>query len=208
MITGTGGDQNRRPLPLLIIGGFFPLLTPMPLGKAARYFRRRGRRVWILPHSLRSMRDVRVRGRLVAEAAARLLDETRADRLDILAFSMGGLAALYAIQEHGLAGRVRTLVAYAAPFQGVTSSLAALVFSAYFAKIAGQMLPGSRLIRDLLDRGLPSGPRYVSVAGANDWLCPPERAKLPGAEYAVCPFSHLDFLVNSKVYDAIEPYLR
>jgi pimeloyl-ACP methyl ester carboxylesterase len=200
--------QCKGTPPLLIVGGFYPLLTPMPLGLAAGYFRRSGRRVWILPHSVRSMRDIRLRARLTAELIDRVLRETGSEQLDILAFSMGGLAALMAIQKYGLGRRVRTFVAYSSPFQGVTSSLAVLIFSAYFAKMAGQMLPGSRLIREMLDAGLPAGPRYVSVGGDKDWLCPPECTRLPGAEHATCHHGHLDFLANSRVFVALEPFLR
>lgn len=200
--------RDRPAPPLLIVGGFYPLLTPMPLGLAAGYFRRRGRRVWILPHGFRSMRDVRRRAANVERMVRQVLAESGSEQLDILAFSMGGLASLYAIQRHGLAGHVRTFVAYSSPFQGVTTSLAVLVFSVYFAKVAAQMLPGSELIREILDAGLPPGPRYVSVGGSKDWICPPECARLPGAEHAVCCHDHLDFLTNRRVFDALERFLR
>jgi len=202
-----GIDRCRDGTPLLIVGGFYPLLTPMPLGKAARFFRRNGRMVYILPHGVRSMRDIRLRGGRVAEMIEKILAETGRDRLDILGFSMGGLASLYAIQKFGLAGRVRTLLTYGAPFQGVSASLAALA-TVYFARAALQLLPESDVIRDIQKAGLPPGPRYISVAGLNDWLCPPERAWLPGARHAYLTFSHLDFLINSDVYRELENFLR
>jgi len=207
MRTGAGNGQDRGAPPLLIVGGFYPLLTPMPLGKAARFFRQRGRRVWILPHGFRSMRDVRRRAANVDRMVKQVLAETGHRQLDILAFSMGGLASLYAIQKYGLAQHVRTFVAYSSPFQGVTASLSILV-TIYFARVAMQLLPGSQIINEILAGGLPPGPRYVSVSGADDWLCPPECTRLPGAEHATCPHDHLDFLIDSRVYAALEPFLR
>jgi len=193
--------------PLLIVGGFFPLLTPMPLGRAARFFRRRGREVWIVPHGFRSMRDVRRRAELTAETLREVLSVTGSAKLDILAYSMGGLAALRALQSFGLADRVRTFVSYGAPYQGTTASLAILL-TGYFVKAADQMLPGSDVLREIAAAGLPAGPRYVSAGGTKDWLCPPERARLPGAEHVLCDHDHLDFLVNDRVYAFLEPYLR
>jgi len=179
----------------------------MPLGRAARYFRRRGRAVWIAPHGFRSMRDIRLRAELVAGTIRGVLDRSGAAELDILAYSMGGPAALYALQRFGLAERIRVFVSYGAPYQGTTSSLAILL-TGYFANMADQLLPGSDILEELAARGLPSGPRYVSVAGTRDWLCPPERALLPGAEHVLCEHDHLDFLVNDRVYAFLEQYLR
>jgi pimeloyl-ACP methyl ester carboxylesterase len=177
----------------------------MPLGKAARFFRRRGRRVWIVPHSFRSMRDVRRRAEVVANTIRDVLRLTGSAELDILAYSMGGPAALYALQRFDLAGKIRVFVSYGAPYQGTTSSLVILL-TGYFANMADQLLPGSDILTEVAAAGLPAGPRYVSVAGTKDWLCPQERARLPGAEHALC--DHLDFLVNSRVYAFLEPYLR
>ncbi len=201
-----GSDQARYQPPLLIIGGFYPLLTPMPLGMAARFFRRNGRRVYILPHDIRSMRDIRLRAGRAAELAEKILAETGDSKLDILGFSMGGLAGLYAVQRFGLAGKVRTLLTYGSPFRGVSVSLAALA-TVYFAKAAVQLLPESDVIRELQEGGLPPGPRYVSAAGLNDWLCPPEQAWLPGARHAYLGYSHLDFLINVEVYRELELFL-
>jgi triacylglycerol lipase len=207
MRTDAGDGQDPKVRPLLIVGGFYPLLTPMPLGKAARFFRQRGWRVWILPHGFRSMRDVRRRAANVDRMVRQILAETGCRQLDILAFSMGGLASLYAIQKYGLAEHVRTFVAYSSPFQGVPASLAILA-TVYFARVAFQLLPGSQVINEILAGDLPPGPRYVSVGGTGDWLCPPESTRLPGAEHATCPHDHLDFLIDSRVYAALEPFLR
>ncbi len=198
--------QVRCQPPLLIIGGFYPFLTPMPLGMASRFFRRHGRPVYILPHDIRSMRDIRLRARRAAELADKILAETGSPKLDILGFSMGGLAGLYAVQRFGLAGKVRTLLTYGSPFRGVSASLAALA-TVYFAKAAVQLLPDSEVLRELQEGGLPPGPRYVSTAGLNDWLCPPEQAWLPGARHAYLGYSHLDFLINIEVYRELEQYL-
>ena len=193
--------------PLLIVGGFYPLLTPMPLGRAARYFRRRGRAVWIVPHGFRSMRDIDRRAGLVAAEIRRILCRTGSDRLDILAYSMGGPAALRALQREDLAGRVRSFVSYGAPYRGSTASLAILL-TGYFARMADQLLPGSEILEEIAAAGLPPGLHYDSAAGAKDWLCPPEQALLPGAEHVLCEHGHLDFLVNDSVYAFLEQHLR
>jgi len=198
--------SDRDQPPLLIIGGFYPLLTPMPLGKARRFFERHGRRVHILPHGIRSMRDIRLRAKCAAEMIGDILSETGCDRLDILGFSMGGLAGLYAIQRSGLAGQVRTFLTYGSPYQGVSVSLAALA-TVYYAKAARQLLPESDFLRELRAGGLPPGPRYISVSGLNDWLCQPEEAWLSGARHAYLESSHLDFLIKGEIYRQLEVFL-
>ena len=203
-----GARRREKSPPLLLVGGFYPLLTPMPLHLAARHFRRLGREVWIVPHSVGSMRDVRQRAALTARYAREVLAKTGAAKLDILAYSMGGLAAIYAIQHFGLADRVRTFVSYGSPYQGTPASLIILIFREYFSLMARQMLPESDLVREILAGGLPPGPRYVSVYGETDWLCPRASAYLPGAKHAHCPFDHLDFLIDPRVCRALEPFLR
>ncbi len=200
-------DRVVQPAPpLLIVGGFYPLLTGMPLGPVTDHFRRLGRKAIALPHGVISMCDVRLRAKHLAAAALKLAAGSPDGRIDILGFSMGGLCGLYAIQNFRLASRVRTLLTYGAPFQGTDAAYIG-IFTGHFGHAALQMLPGSCLLKELDRRGLPPGPRYVSVAGSTDLICPAARCQLPGAEHAVVPFGHADFLFNDALFSALAPFL-
>ncbi|MFA6603466.1 MAG: hypothetical protein WCT10_01335 [Patescibacteria group bacterium] len=193
--------------PLVIVGGFFPLPIPMPLGKAERFFRQRGREVWIVPHSFRSMRDIRRRSDLTEKTLREVLERTGNDKVDILAYSMGGIAALRVLQRSDLAAKIRTFVTYSTPYLGTITPLGFLL-TGYFANMAIQLLPGSEILTEVTAAGLPAGPRYVSVGGTKDWTCPAKHALFPGAEHALCAHDHLDFLTNEHVCAFLESYLR
>ncbi len=203
-------DRTVSPAPpLIVVGGFYPLLTAMPLGPVTEHFRRLGRLVIALPHSVVNMCDVRLRAERLAKVALRLAAGSPGTgcKVDILGFSMGGLCGLYAIQNFGLAPRLRTLLTYGAPFQGTDAAYLG-IFTGHFGHAALQMLPGSRLLRDMERQGLPPGPRYVSVSGSADYVCPTPRCRLPGAEHALVPFGHSDFLFNDALFAALAPYLE
>ena len=199
--------NDRRLPPLLIVGGFHPLLTPEPLLLCRSFFTKRGRDVKIMPHGWWSMRCVERRAKRVAHFANRLMKRHGADRIDLLGFSMGGLASLLAVQDHGLDESVRVFLAYASPFQGVNLSTVMLP-TLLFTRLARQLAPGSPLILTLQARGLPPGPRYISVAGDADLICPATRTLLPGAELVSAPFGHADFWHNRRLYEFLAPYLE
>jgi pimeloyl-ACP methyl ester carboxylesterase len=188
--------------PLLIANGFAPF--PLPLHVAKEFFGSRGREVRIVPFRLANKRDVVRYARSVAEEVRRAA--TIAGPVDVIGFSMGGAATLYAVKRLDIGPYVRTFVALAAPFRG--STVAWLGWpTRVFAKVGAQLRPGSSFLEALHEGPLPPGPRYVAIAGEHDVICPPETALIDGFENVTGPFGHKDFLLKEEVHALIERYL-
>ena len=79
----------------------------------------------------------------VQEATQALQRATNAEKIDIVAYSMGALATRYFIQRQGGRSMVQRFISLAAPHHGT--------YMAHFRGGAGcrQMRPGSSLLRDL-----------------------------------------------------------
>lgn len=202
-IRSGAGDDTRRPL--LIVNGFS--LLPMPLVVARKVYGAAGFRPYTIDFRFRNMRDVEAYARRVAEAVSLIRSECPGTgRLDIIGFSMGGVATLYAIKRLGLDRQVSRFIAVGAPFRGATISLLAFP-SLLYTRTGRQLMPKSRFLASLHADPLPDGPRYVAFAGSRDTICPAERSTLDGAENVVLPFRHIDFLVSPAFHRSILEYL-
>ena len=197
-------DRRSRRLPVLISNGFAPF--PIPLHAVRDRFRALGHRTHIVPFRLSDMRDVRDYARHVAKELRKLKSSTGAPRINMLGFSLGGVASLYALKRIGLAADVATFAGLGSPFHGATLSWVALP-SLLFSRIGSQLLPDSDFLKELHEDPLPAGPRYVSVAGTEDLICPPDTARLAGAEHHELPIGHAEFIIDKAVIELLDPLL-
>lgn len=193
-------------LPLLIANGFFPVF-PLPVDGIRSFLSGTNRPVAVVPYRLSDMCDIVDYSDSVFREAVDLARSTSSPCIDILGFSMGGLAALYAVKRRGLSAVVRKLVAYGSPFQGLHTA-ALLLPGGIYAKTGLQMLPGSHFMRELHDREIPSGTEVVSLGGKYDLICPASRTLLLGATCRTLPYGHSSFLMDRNLFAAIERFLR
>jgi pimeloyl-ACP methyl ester carboxylesterase len=129
-----------------------------------------------------------------------VLRRTGEAQVDIVAHSLGGIIARYAIQRLGMSVAVRTLVTLAAPHQGT--------YAARYANttLTRSLRPESDLIRDLNADDLESCPmRFFSIFSNRDvYVVPAERMTHPAAENVFVPdVSHSQYLVSPKVFKAV-----
>ncbi len=104
------------------------------------------------------------------------------DRLDFVAFSMGGLVCRWYLEELG--GNAKNLVTVCTPHHGTTKG------SAYAKRSSSvrDMQPGSDFIVKLNTGRLPAGTKYHSIRIAGDRTVRPRcSALLPGARNYVFP---------------------
>jgi pimeloyl-ACP methyl ester carboxylesterase len=126
----------------------------------------------------------------------------RHGKIDVIGFSMGGVATLYALKRLKLARHVGRFIAVAAPFRG--ADLAYLGFaSVMFAKAGRQLKPDSKFLQALEIGPLPPGPEYTALSGEKDRLCPADRTELEGARNILLPFRHADFLFSPRLHEEI-----
>jgi triacylglycerol lipase len=141
--------------------------------------------------------------REIGRAVDSLLARTGASRVDIVAHSMGGLAAREYLEGPGR-GRVRRVVLLATPNEGT--------YTAYLAFGGGrdEMLPGSAFLDSLnAAPAVPPGVRMMTLRTPLDaHVLPPESARLPGVEdVEVCCPTHEGLLRDLEVFRIVRRFL-
>jgi triacylglycerol lipase len=142
--------------------------------------------------------------REIAQAVMSLKARTGAERIDIVAHSMGGLATRYFLLNGGDA-HVRRVVFLATPHQGtLTAHLG-------WGEGAREMEPRSTFLLGLLrSRPLPSGVRAITIRTPLDLhVVPPESATLPGVpDLKVCCPTHAGLLDDDQTFELIHRFLK
>jgi pimeloyl-ACP methyl ester carboxylesterase len=126
-----------------------------------------------------------------------VLRTTGEAQVDVVAHSLGGIIARYAIQRLEMSTAVRALVTLATPHQGT--------YAARYANtpLTRSLRPESDLLRDLNGDDLTGRPmRFFSIFSDRDvYVVPAERMKHPNAENVFLPdLSHSQFLVSPRVF--------
>ena len=200
----TNGAAHPLP-PIVIANGFAPIpIEPSPL---YRRLTDAGRTVSIVPFARDNMLDAAAYAERIMRHLAATRDRHGTGRLDLLGFSMGGVASLYAIKHFDAAPLVRTFVTFGAPFHG-TPLWALARLSAVFAPAVRYLNPKSAFLEELRDGRLPAGPRYVSVGGTRDRICPAASTACPGTEHYTGPFTHHDFYVDARLHALLRSLLE
>jgi triacylglycerol lipase len=136
----------------------------------------------------------------------RAVSEAHGSAVDVVAHSMGGLAARWCIEQRGGAQHVDSLVTLGTPHRGTYAAALGL------ATAGGQdMLPGSTFLDALDDGTLDPGVEYTAVWSRCDPLIvPTEHAKLPRRAIASNPTvrnvdagrrGHLQLVADRAVFD-------
>lgn len=131
-----------------------------------------------------------------------LLDRSGAERVDVVAHSMGGLATRYYLQNGG-AETVRRVAFMATPHRGT--------YVAYLAWGEGgrEMHPGSVFLLDLQRfRAVPGEVEAITIRTKVDLhIIPPESATLVGVpNLEVCCPSHIGILTHPDAFEALERF--
>lgn len=167
-------------------------------GPMAWYLRRMGRK---RSYSVAFETGQGIPGRAEALAAfvREVLEVTGEPQVDMVAHSLGGVAARLAIQEHGLGRAVRTLITLGAPHNGT------LYARLGNTSITRDLRPDSPLLRALAAKPLPRTLRAVSFWSRGDVvILPAESAALPGSIQIEAPnYTHYGYLVMPSSWKAV-----
>jgi pimeloyl-ACP methyl ester carboxylesterase len=150
---------------------------------------------------------IREAAALIARKVDSLLEQTGVPAVNVVGHSMGGLVGLYYVKCLGGRDRVRKLVLVGSPIGGTWSAVLGLV-TAPLGRASFELLPSSRLLKDLREGPLPPGIDVVTVAGERDFFAPEPRTRLPGVRHVSLPASHSGLLVDPAVAAALDEILR
>ncbi|NCG22117.1 MAG: hypothetical protein GWP91_24135 [Rhodobacterales bacterium] len=132
--------------------------------------------------------------------------KTGADRVDIVGVSLGGLIGLWWLKHLGGHARAERFVAVGSPFRGTWVALLGIATLGLVSKGAWQMVPNSKLIRELAG---PSPVPTTIISMTGDHMAPPERCRLPEAKTVVLDapwvpgIAHQTLVLSGKTIDGI-----
>lgn len=148
-------------------------------------------------------------GRLIGEAVTRLKAETGADKVDLVAFSMGNLSARHYLTHLGGAAHVREFAGIAGPNQGMNTPLTQGCGPSADTD-ACEMARGSGFLRALNSGDpTPGSVRYATWRSDADGVVPAASTPLDGAANHRVPGSlgHVELIGDEGVYRAVRDFL-
>src|SRR5262249_32157320 len=99
---------------------------------------------------------------VVARRVEQLARNYRCEHVELVGHSEGGLIGRYYVQKLDGARRVRHLITLGTPHRGTPWAYPGYVVGRILPSLR-QMVPGSRLLRDLADQHFPTGVRLTSI---------------------------------------------
>lgn len=164
--------------PVVLLPGTFSTVAGS-FGRLATALTAAGRCVYGSNYGLGGLAPVRDSASTVAGVVDDVLAATGADRVDVVAYSQGGLVLRTALRQDGLADRVGTAVLIAPTFHGTTSPLLDGVPGVVCPACADQ-IAGSALLTELDAGGdLDGAVRYATIASRDDTVVTPVAAQSP-----------------------------
>lgn len=157
---------------------------------------------------LLNIHDIRTSAFLLYRRIELLLEQTKQERIDIIGHSMGGLIALYYILHLGGQTRVRRLIMLGSPIRGTWNALWGIGLLGLFCDSVWQLLPGSKLLKELLTHTLPKEVEIFTIAATKDRICPLKSTYLDGAHRFLVPLGHSSLVLSEEVYAKIQEILK
>lgn len=191
--------QDGFPPVILVhgLGGSRGDLLPMEC-----YLRLHGRKR-IYRIGLHGKNSVREMSRQLARFIRRVVKVNESPKVDIVAYSLGGIVSRLAILDHGLEEVVRSLVTMGTPHNGTMPARYANTV------LTRSLCPGSPVMKKLKNSPWPKGVRGVSFWSKNDILVhPPETAAAEGtSQIDMSPFTHFSYLIDPRSWAAVQTAL-
>lgn len=147
----------------------------------------------------------RANAKEIGRAVQGLLRLTGAEKVDLVAHSMGGLAVRYYLQFEGGGEAVRRTVFLGTPHRGTVAAMLA------WGEGGREMVPGSAFLSHLNDgKSMPPGVEALALRTPVDLrVIPGSSAILPGAfNLEVCCPTHTQMVDDQEVFDATALFLR
>jgi triacylglycerol lipase len=184
-----GVSGSERPGPVLLVPGYGG--GTGSLQRLAERIRATGRTATVVAPPGNGTGDLREQAAALDRAVVGAL-AGRADSVDLVGYSAGGVVVRVWVQEFDGPTRARRVVTLGSPHHGARIAAAgAAAVPGACPTACQQLAPGSRLLTALASP-VPTPPAWLSVWTLDDrTVTPPESARLPGAVnvelQSVCP---------------------
>nr|WP_270887757.1 hypothetical protein [Pedococcus sp. 5OH_020] len=126
--------------------------------------------------------DIAACGRHLAREAAWLRDATGCASANVVAHSLGGVVLRWALAHTWMRDWVNVAVTLGSPHRGTPTACLAPHALPGLGKIIGQLRPRNADIRDAIHHSLGGATRWIAVGSEQDWVVPPNYARLPDSE--------------------------
>jgi pimeloyl-ACP methyl ester carboxylesterase len=122
--------------------------------------------------------DIEACARILERETSWLLDETGADRVHVVAHSLGGVVLRWAAAHTRMREWLSVGITLGSPHRGTPAAHLAPSGLPGLGRIVSQLRPGALTIDD---EGLNAvvGTRWIAIGGENDVVVPPKYARLP-----------------------------
>jgi pimeloyl-ACP methyl ester carboxylesterase len=196
-------------VPVILNHGF--LGTRGTMQPLTRRFQRDGRVVFSYSHGKFQLRSIRASAAALVEHMERLQRDLKVSRFDMVGFSMGGLVALHAIKFLHAHRYIRRLALLGTPTDGTWAGLAGVATLGAISPSVWQVLPGSRLLRDLVEAPLPTGIEVRQIHADADAFCPlprPVAGVRDPEDFIVLPGGHSSLVVAHPFYARLREFFE
>jgi pimeloyl-ACP methyl ester carboxylesterase len=203
--------KNSPHRPVILVQGFMGssgVLQPLQ-----EFLRKRKYNVILLDLGVFNVRDIRESADKLLFEVERIFEDFSQKKnfkeVDIVAHSMGGLIAFYYISQLGGHRLIKRLVTLGTPFRGTWSALFGIMAFGWFSRGIWQLHPQSEFIDEVSQITKSSLKTEIfSIAAKNDSLAPPESCFLHGAINRVLPLTHSGLIMDERLFECIDDYLR
>jgi pimeloyl-ACP methyl ester carboxylesterase len=193
--------------PVVLVHGFLGTRgTMVPL---TRRLQADGRVVFTYSHGTFQLASLRRTAQELAGHLRALCEELGVEKVDVVGFSMGGLATIHAVKFLAADAYVRRIVTLGAPFGGTWLSLAAVATVGGLSPSVWQILPTSKFLLEMASAPLPEGVEVRQIHATSDALCPAP-GPIEGVrarDYVILPGGHSSLVVADNFYDAVHEFL-
>lgn len=203
----SGSDSSASPVgnPIVAVHGFGQ--APYVFHKMRRYLRARGRRLHLFNYYF--PQSVKRSARRLERYIEQVLEETGAEKVDLIGHSLGGLVVRYCAQALEAGRRIATCVTLGAPHQGTRISL--YVPAIRSLTEMNRIFRPSRFCRELNQLPKPEGVRFVNFYSPLDFFVQSkDRGSWPEADKNICVdfVGHLGMIMDYRFFDILHRELR
>lgn len=167
-------DDQRAPV--VLVHGF--LGTRATMEPLTRRFSERGRTVFSYAHGKFNTASIQESAEGLVRQLRMISQDFGGEKVDLVAFSFGGLLSMHALQSMGAGRYVRSLAMLGTPLRGSWLSVPGAAVIGALSSAVWQLMPSSPILRQIRQRPLPAGLHVAQIHAKGDMFCP-EPGKLP-----------------------------